>query len=209
MTSWLSFSITLTSSPLFELSTDSILSQEYQKRFASQKKKAAPEQIYTQAQLRRSARQACNLAYLRYFKATPAAIVDLVKDENTWLGQVCAGEAERFLDDFFPEYIPHKTLVPEAYRYIPRRTFIAPLNKLEDLTAGDAEKTKAYKAFVKDFRKQVNSSFSFEALIQYHMDSKKTLWQIAQSATHEANEGTVEYVHAYVQFLNGLGLVEI
>ena len=62
---------------------------------------------------------------------------------------------------------------------------------------------------MKDFRKQVNSPFSFESLIQYHIDGKKTLWQIAQSATYEANEGTVEYVHAYVQFLNGLRLVEI
>lgn len=186
---------------------NAFIQQEYQKRFALQQKKAPPEQIYTQAQLRRSARQACNLAYLRYFKDTPAAIVDLVEDENTWLDQVCAGEAERFLDDFFPEYIPKSPVVPEAYGYVPARTYIAPLNKLDDLIVGDEEKTRAYKAFVKDFRKKLNSPFSLESLIQYHMDGRKTLWQIAQAAIYEANEGTVEYVHAYVQFLSGLGLV--
>ena len=187
---------------------NAFIQQEYQKRFALQQKKAPPEQIYTSSQLRRSARQACNQEYLHYFKTTPAANVDLVEDENTWLNQVCAGETERFLDDFFPEYIPKPPVVPERYAYIPVRTYIAPLNKLDDLTAGNEKKSRAYKAFVKDFRKQVSAPFSFESLIQYHMDGSKTLWQIAQSAIYEANEGTVEYVHAYVQFLSSLGLVK-
>ena len=183
--------------------------QGYKKRLALQEIKAAPEQISTQGKLLLAARLACNRAYLSYFKINPPEIIEMVEDENEWIAQVCSGEIERFLDDYFPEFIPQVTTIPEQYRYIPRRTFIAPLNKLEDLTAGDTEKTKAYKVFVKDFRKQVNSPFSFVSLIQYHMDGKKTLWQIAQSATYEANEGKVEYVHAYVQFLNGLGLVEI
>ena len=99
--------------------------------------------------------------------------------------------------------------VPGEYRYIPRRNFLAPLNKLDDLTAGDAAKTAAYKTFARDFRKPLKAAFSLDSLVQYYMDGIRTLWQIAKSATYEANEGTVEYVHAYVQFLNGLGLVEI
>ncbi len=185
------------------------INQSYQKRIALQQKNAAPEKFDAQFKPRLAARLACNRAYLRYFKTIPAEVYEMVEDENEWIAQVCAGEIERFLDDYFPDYVPKPQVVPEEYRYIPRRLFIAPLNKLDDLTAGDTEKTKAYKAFTKDFRKQVNSPFSFESLIQYHIDGKKTLWQIAQSATYEANEGTVEYVHAYVQFLKQLGLVEI
>ena len=154
-------------------------------------------------------RMASNLAYLHFFKDLPIEIADMVEDENTWIAQVSAGERERFLDDFFPDYIPQPSTIPQEYSYVPKRKYIAPLNKLEDVIAGGVEKTKAYKAFVKDFRKQINSPLSLDSLIQYHTDGKKNLWQIAQTSTYEANEGMVEYVHAYVRFLKQLGLVEI
>lgn len=184
------------------------IQQDYNKRLALKANNVSPEQICAHGKLRLSARLASNQAYLHYFKETPSEIADMVDDENTWIAQVSAGERERFLDDFFPDYIPQAFTVPQEYSYIPKRKYIAPLNRLEDVIAGDVEKTMAYKAFVKDFRKQINSPLSLDSLIQYHMDGKKNLWQIAQTATYEANEGMVEYVHAYVQFLNGLGLVE-
>ena len=181
----------------------------YKKRLTLLQKNALPEKFDCLGDLLLAARLACTQAYLRYFKIIPAEISDMVEDENEWITQVCAGEIERFVDDYFPNYLPKPPVIPEEYRYIPRRLFIAPLNKLDDLTAGDAEKTATYKTFVKDFRKQIKSTLSLDSLIQYHMDGKKSLWQIAQSATYEANEGTVEYVHAYVQFLAQLGLVGI
>jgi len=181
--------------------------QGYKKRLALQEKNALPEKFELQAKMRLTARLACNQTYLRYFKTNPPEIIEMVEDENEWIAQVCSGEIERFLDDFFPDYIPQPSTVPQEYNYVPKRKYIAPINKLEDVIAGDMEKTKAYKAFVKDFRNQINSPLSLDSLIQYHIDGKKTLWQIAQSAIYEANEGTVEYVHTYVQLLAQLGLV--
>ena len=181
----------------------------YKKRLRMLQNNPDPEDFGVMEKLLLAARLACNQAYLRYFNTTPAEVSDMVEDESAWMVQVCAGETERFLDDYFPNFIPKPLAIPEQYQYIPRRTFIAPLNKLDDLTAGDVEKTAAYNSFTSDFRKQIKSPLALDSLIQYHMDGKKTLWQIAQAATHEANEGSVEYVHAFVQFLNRLGLVEI
>ena len=185
------------------------IQQDYNKRLALKAKNVSPEQICAHGKFLLDVRMASNQTYLHFFKDLPTEIADMVEDENTWIAQISAGETERFLDDFFPDYIPQPSTVPQEYNYVPKRKYIAPINKLEDVIAGDTEKTKAYKAFVKDFRNQINSPLSLDSLIQYHMDGKKSLWQIAQTVTYEANEGMVEYVHAYVQFLNGLGLVEI
>ncbi|MEA4811318.1 MAG: DUF4910 domain-containing protein, partial [Anaerolineaceae bacterium] len=181
----------------------------YKKRLALQQKNENPKKIYASAALRLKARVASNKAYLTYFKESPPELLDMVEEENQWISQMVEGEADRFISDFYPDFNPQYEEAPQKYCYIPVRTFVAPLNKLEDFTAGDEQKTKNYNTFNEDFRSKLNGPFSLDSLIQYNMDGKKTLWQIAQESILEANEGTVEYVHAYIQFLNYLGLVEI
>ena len=65
------------------------------------------------------------------------------------------------------------------------------------------------KRFQKDWSSKVFNSHYLNSIVQFYIDGKRSLWEIARQAALETRDGSVEYVHNYVQMLQTLGLVEV
>ncbi len=154
----------------------------------------------------------CLRDYESYFTQDPAVLervklriyreVNLfeIMAENLW---------RRYTEDYSPDFVYHSKEAPEEYSYVPVRKYIGPVNKLDDYCGDDAELKAAHLAWTKGARSKLRSGHSFDAVIQYNIDGKRNLFEIAREAILEMQEGSVEYVHEYVQLLIKFNLVEI
>lgn len=106
--------------------------------------------------------------------------------------------------------VPEEEEVPfELYSYVPVRRFRSPILHLDDYAIGDPSLMEAHKAYTEAHYKKVLSPHAFEAFVQYYMDGKRTLAQIAREVLIEARGGDIEFVHDFVQLLVAYGIVEV
>ncbi len=112
----------------------------------------------------------------------------------------------RYTEDYSRFCLPQQGS-PEEYSYVPVRKYIGPVNKLDDYCGDDAE-LKLLPGLDQSARSKLRSGHSFDAVIQYNIDGKRNLFEIAREAILEMQEGSVEYVHEYVQLLIKFNLVE-
>jgi len=92
----------------------------------------------------------------------------------------------------------------EKYQYVPSRTYIgqASGSYFSRIPGG----AKIYADYLKSVSGKSNSHF--EMLIQFYINGRNTLAQIAEKAICEAQFGDVETVDAFVNVLCGMGLVK-
>ena len=98
--------------------------------------------------------------------------------------------------------------IPEEYRVVPIRKFWSPILRLEEFASHDQELLKACKVYKKEQHDRVKHAYTIELLIQYYMDGKRSLFEIAKEVIIEAGGGDLEFVVAYVKVLETVGLVE-
>lgn len=113
--------------------------------------------------------------------------------------------ATRGLESYTPVYAEKDP----QYDYVPVRHFMGPIVHLDDYAIESEEKMAALKAYMDKNYKKVGSAHTFEAFVQYYMDGKRTVNQIANEAILESGNGDVEMVHDFVQLLKTFGIVEI
>ena len=172
--------------------------------------KGAPGSLYEKFAHYTAYYKACNETFLSFFTGEERRRVQqMVSRENSFLDRLSASIRERYMEDYAPgfEYVAEQA--PEIYQYVPFRKYIAPLVHLDDFAVGDDQKMAAFKQHMKDFNAKLLSGHSFEGIVQFYIDGKRTLWEIAKEACLECGEGNVEYVHHYVQLLKSFGLVGI
>ena len=177
---------------------------------AAAEKTIGPQLLYEKFQHHTDYAKACHASLAGFF-AEPerTRVVGRVEKENALFDHLASTLWARFIDDYAPGYVYEAELVPEQYRYIPVRSYIAPLVHLEDYALGEAQKMADYKSLVKTYHAGLQSSHTFDAIVQFNMDGKRSLWEVARQSILEAGEGSLEYVHQYVQLLANFGLVEI
>lgn len=107
------------------------------------------------------------------------------------------------------EYTPVAAPVDPKYDYVPVRHYTGPLVHLDEHAVGNDELMAAYNAYVDNNYKKVYSAHTFESFVQYYMDGKRTVNEIAHEAVLESRNGDVEMVHDFVQLLVKYGIVEI
>lgn len=154
--------------------------------------------------------KACNASLTGFFdEPAKTLIAARVEKENTLFDHLASTLWARFIEDYAPGYGYEAEPIPEQYRYIPVRCYTAPIVHLEDYALGNAHKTADYKSLVKTYHPGLQSSHTFDAIVQFNLDGKRSLWEVARQSILEAGEGSVEYVHQYVQLLKSFGLVEV
>lgn len=107
-----------------------------------------------------------------------------------------------------PDFTYEADNVPQHYLYVPVRRYKAPIINLDSYTVGEPTKHAAHEAF-KQHHSHAQGVHTLDLVIQFNIDGKRSLWDIAQAAMLETGEGNVEYVHAYVDLLRQFGLVEV
>ncbi len=113
--------------------------------------------------------------------------------------------ATRGLDSYTPVAAP----TDPKYDYVPVRLFTGPIVHMDDYAIVSEELMAALKAYTDKNAKKVFSIYSFESLVTYYMDGKRTVNEIAHEAVIESRNGSVEMVRDFVQLLVKFGLVEI
>lgn len=98
---------------------------------------------------------------------------------------------------------------PAEYTYIPVRRYRAPIIHLDDFIQGDPRKAAAYRRYSELAAQRKISMHTLEAFVEYYMDGKRSLWEIARLAVMEKGAGDVEIVHEFVQLLICYGIVEV
>lgn len=153
---------------------------------------------------------ACNLSIESFFSGAERRLVaKIVAKENEYLNNLHAATWTRYAEDYAPGFVYQAEPVPEIYQYVPYRKYSAPIVNLVDFALGDDKKMEDYKAHMKDFHAKLQSGHTFDGVVQFYIDGKRSLWEIARQACLESREGNIEYVHHYVQLLVSFGLVGI
>lgn len=136
---------------------------------------------------------------------------DAIERENAFIRQTSDALWERYVQDHAPGFMPARVSVPEKYQYVPVRTAKSkgPPVHMDDFTLDDPKKARAYADYNRDWRSGLESAHAFDCVVQYNIDGKRTLHEIAQRTITEMGEGSVEYVHEFVQLLKLFGLVEV
>ena len=154
--------------------------------------------------------KACNTTFTVFFSAERAEkVAEMVRLENDLLDALSAALWNRYLQDEASGFKEELEEAPSAYRYIPVRKFGAPLIHLDDFALGNEQRMADYKAHMKNNRAALHSGFSFDAILQYYIDGKRSVWHIARQAMIETGDGSLEYVHQFIQLLKSFDLVEI
>ena len=115
---------------------------------------------------------------------------------------LCAMQEENYV------YVP-QTDCPAEYAYVPVRRYRGPVMHLDDYIQGNPERKAAYKHVVASAAERKVSLHVLGAMVEYYMDGKRSLYEIARLAVMENQGGDVQLVHAYVQLLISYGIVEI
>jgi hypothetical protein len=154
--------------------------------------------------------KACNVTFPHFFSGPEqSAVSGQVEQENAFLDSLSTAMWDRYRQDYAPGFAYAPAEVPAMYRYIPLRTFAAPLAHVDDYALGDEHKLAAYKGFQKEWALKVFNPHYLDSTVQFYIDGKRSLWEIARQAMLETRDGSVEYVHHYVQMLLTLDLVEV
>ena len=154
--------------------------------------------------------KACNRSLLSYqVQGETTGLEEKVAKENSVVDVFSKAMSDRYLEDYQPGFETTKAPIDEKYAFIPVRKFAAAITHLDDYALGDDQKMEAYKRHFKDHRSKLYSGHTFDAVVGYYMDGKRTLYEIAKEAMMETRDGSLEYTYQYVQLLHTLGLVDI
>ncbi|HSN93790.1 MAG TPA: DUF4910 domain-containing protein [Anaerolineaceae bacterium] len=154
--------------------------------------------------------KACNQALLSYgVQGDTAGFEEKVAKENTLIEAFSKAMCNRYLEDYQPGFEPTKVAIDEKYAFIPVRKFAAVITHLDDFASDNEQKKEAYKQHFSVNRAKLYSGHTFDAVVCYYMDGKRTLYEIAKAAMMETRDGSVEYTYQFVKLLETLGLVEI
>jgi len=104
---------------------------------------------------------------------------------------------------------PAPEAVDPKYNYVPRRVARGPLVHVDDYAVGNPELQAQYQAYMSGERTTLVSGHTFEAMVQYYMDGKRTLAEVAKMAMFESHEGSVELTHTFVSLLKAYGVVVV
>jgi aminopeptidase-like protein len=152
----------------------------------------------------------CNLSLLTYnVQGKNIGLKASVSQENGLIDLFSKAISDRYLADYQPGFEAPVESIDEKYNFVPVRKFAAAITHLDDYAAGDQRKMEAYKRHNKDYRAALYSGHTFDAVVGYYMDGKRTLYEIAKEAVLETRDGSLEYTYQYVQLLHTLGLVDI
>jgi hypothetical protein len=167
--------------------------------------------LYEEAeQLKRFAVKSCD-DYRRFFSGPELEKADtLIKEEQTHIESIFSLFLSRYLKDSDSEgftYVRPET--PPQYACVPVRKFVSPIQHLEDYALNDERLFAAFSAYDKGSRSKFNSSHQAEAIIQYYMDGKRTVFEIARELWFEDHDGSPEIVCDYLRLLELYGLVEL
>lgn len=102
-----------------------------------------------------------------------------------------------------------RTDCPAEYAYVPVRKYRGPVMHLDDFIQGNEELNAAYKSVVAHAAEYKTSLHVLGAFIEYYMDGKRSLSEIARLALLENRVGGIELIHEYVQLLVKYGIVEV
>lgn len=178
---------------------------------AAAEKEASLKETYEQFQHNLNYFKECNESFKGFFReeSANARISRCIERENSRLDKIASDLWADFIEDYGLGYVYESDEVPQKYSYVPVRKYIAPLNHMDDFAIDDPRRMKDYKAYEKDHRSKLRSAHTFDAIVQFYMDGKRSLWEIAKQAMLETHDGSVEYVHEFVQLLKSFGLVDI
>lgn len=124
--------------------------------------------------------------------------------------QSFSDQIEKEKDFLFQEYQKEKGVdkfhyqeaaCPKEYAYIPQRRTRSPLFQLEDYFIHDPDLKKLCDQYQKDHPMEYFQAMTLQLLVQYYIDGKRTLFEIAKEAILEAGAGTFSQVHDLVQIL--------
>ncbi len=101
-----------------------------------------------------------------------------------------------------------KTQVEEKYEYIPYRKYISPVNQLSDYVAENEVLIELLNNYNKMYRSFFSDPYYAELLIQYYIDGKRTVAEIANNVIMDCRGGNMEAVHKYILLLKNCDLVD-
>lgn len=151
------------------------------------------------------------LTYLDFFPkgAARTRVQKMVDREVKLLDLLARSMWSEYVSAHAPDFAYQASPAPKEYQYVPVRLFKSPLVHLDDYALGNKKLMDAYKGFEKGPQKALKESYTFETLITYYMDGKRTLWEIAKAASRGAGGGDATYADQYVKLLEKLGLAEV
>lgn len=169
-----------------------------------------PRRLYEQFRHTTDFFNACNETCLKFFVGEAAGRVqNQVQESNELISNLSRLLWARYCNDFAPDYDFAPEEAPEEYRYVPYRKYSAPLFHLEDYALGDSKKMADFKDHVDNHRSKLSSGHSFDAIVQFYIDGKRSVHEIAREAALETGDGSVEYVDHFIKLLESYDLVGI
>lgn len=171
-----------------------------------------PQGVYRQVEQLTQFYVACNDSLHDYLgRDLSDGVRASIAEENELLQKLSQRFWGRFVQDFAPGFQAATPPVPAEYAYVPVRTaqLKGPPIHMDDFTLTDPAKAKHYQDYLKNWRAKLRSAHAFDVMVQFNIDGQRNLWEIAQRSITEAQEGSVEYVHEFVQLLKLFGLVEV
>ena len=89
-----------------------------------------------------------------------------------------------------------------------KRTYVSPIQSLAEYLHNNEEAKELYKAYVEKITPLAFKGFGAAALIEYYIDGKRTISEIASCVDCDLSMDSFEVVVAYINLLEKLGLVE-
>lgn len=150
-------------------------------------------------------------SYMSFFdKNENQELANRINREKNFLDKLSKDFFARLLDETSSSsFTPKKIELREEFKYIPVRKFISPIVHLEDYALEDEELMKAFDNYDKNQRKKVFSPHLTETLIQYYINGRDDVNEIARKIILDTNDGDSELVNEYIQLLIKYGIVEI
>ena len=91
----------------------------------------------------------------------------------------------------------------------PLRLYRSPIMRLEEYAFADEEKMRAYRGYMAAHHERVPNARTLELFIQYNIDGKRSVAEIAKALAFESGCDDVAFVHAYIQLLVDFGIVRL
>lgn len=148
--------------------------------------------------------------YLRFFSEEEISKVkEMIDLEIARIRQSSDNMLKHFMD-MNKENLSHSIkAVDDKYQYIPRRKYISPINQLSEFTAQNDNLVTALGDYIKGYRPLFSDSAYAELLIQYYIDGKSTINEIAKKVIIDCRDGDIEAVRQYILLLEKFDLVDI
>ncbi|MCL2007820.1 MAG: DUF4910 domain-containing protein [Treponema sp.] len=161
-------------------------------------------------QIKRFAGAGCD-DYKRFFKGSEQERLSLlIGNEQQYIKTIVDAAFKKYLvNSGVKDFTYRKHQTPSQYAGIPIRKHVSPIQHLDDYAINDNELYAAYTAYNKGSRKKFKSSGDSEALIQFYMDGKRSIFEIARELRLELNDGDPDIVMDYIKLLEQYKLVDI